>query len=390
MQTQFRFESFQPGTLTNWRWLPRWSNAARVVAAVLVVAVGISNARGQGADIPAAVVQAAGAIDGAGQAHIEKFITPNLEKMRSGKPEDVKDGRNKLIDMVSPGRGPSVSFRLAYTKALAGELEKFLDAKPAKPEDKVLVEMGQVNALVISGELAAGEVPKLLAKGRANELASVRYQAAMAAERVLAIVSKTPAPALGVPDITALLKAQGDVLKNETDLLILDKAMATLVLGATQTAFRDESLKQLDEGLLAIALKYQGKVVPDELIQGLARTASEVRGALMAVQVAGMLQATKQAAGGIPATIVWLASTSIAAKQVPFAPAGEVVRERWGQAVGASESFGSLLTKNDKAINLSGKIRTGNGSGDASFVTSSKEFIDSMKSKMGVPADRYK
>lgn len=389
MQTQSRFESLQNDTLTISRSSRRLVDAARVVAVLLAMVCGVTSVWAQGADIPASVVQSAGEIDGSGKAHIDRYIAPFLEKMRSGKPDEIKDARNKLIEMVSPGRAPSVSFRLAYTRALVNELEKFLDAKPAKPEDKSLVEMGQVNALVICGELAAGEVPKVLAKGRASDLASVRYQSAMAAERVLAIVIKEPASPLAAQEVIALLKAQGDVLKNEKDLLIIDKALSTLVLGVTQAAYRSESLKQLDEGLLVIAKMYEGKVVPDELIQALARTASDLRGAMLSVNVAAMPQADKAAAGGIPATIVWLARTSINAKQVPFAPAGASVRERWGQAVGASESFGSLLTKNNNAINLSQKVRIGNGAGDASFLGAGNDFIKSMGSQMGVPTGRY-
>lgn len=392
MLTQSRFENSKTATLSKHpqSLARRFGRAGRAMTVAMVLLCSAANTFAQGLDIPPAVVQSAGAIDGAGIAHIEKYVAPNIEKMRSGKADEVKDGRSKLIDMVSPGRAPSVSFRLAYTKALVTELDKFLDAKPAKPEDKTAVEMGQVNALVISGELAAGEVPKLLAKGRASSLVSVRYQAAAAAERILAIVNANPSPALGQADVISLLKAQGDVLKNETDLLIVDKALSTLVLGVTQTAYRSESLKQLDEGILALAMKYQGKVVPDELIQGLARTASDLRGAMLAVNVAGLAQADKQAAGGIPATIVWLARSSAETKSIPFAPAGATVRERWGQAVGASESFGSLLTKSNKAVDLSQKVRIGNGSGDASFIQTAKDFIKSLQDQMGVPATRYK
>lgn len=366
-----------------------WGAIGKSIVVLFALVCSAPGAVAQGLDIPASVVQSAGAIDGAGTASIQNYIGPNLEVMRLGKPEDVKVARNKLIEMVSPTRGPSVSFRLAYTKALLPELEKLLEAKADKPEDRIAVEMGQVNALVITGELAAGEVPKLLAIGRESTLASVRYQAAMAAERALAIVNKEVSPALGVADVNNVLKAQGDVLKNETDLLIVDKALSTLVLGAGNPSYRDEALKQLDEGLLAIAKKYSGKEVPDVLIESIARTANDLRLAFLNVtNVQALPRTTQQAAGGIPATIVWLARTCITGKQVPLAPAGSEVRERWGQAVGASESFGSLLTANKKAIGLSDKIRMGNGSGDASLVTSGNEFIKMMKDKMGVP-DRY-
>ena len=334
-------------------------------------------------DLPAGLVQQASQIDAGGEAQIREYLKQPLEMLGGDDPEKLRIGRGRILEMVGPQRSPSVPFRLAYSRVLTTELDKLMGEG----------EMAQINALVVAGELATDGAMELLEKGRKSATASVRFQAAAGAERTITLYNQgvaVNAAALAEGTTLSLLRALGETLKTEADALVLDKSMAALAAAVQNARLREEAVKQLDEGLLALGEKYKGKAVPVELLQAFGRVSSDLRQALLSVGAGGLTQNVQAGAGGIAATIAWMTNTSIKAKVIAVGAGGETIRQHVGAAVGAAESLGNFVTQNAQAFDLSAKIRRGDNAGDAEFLDASQRFVGLMQSKARVAATRYK
>jgi hypothetical protein len=295
-------------------------------------------------------------------------------------PDAIRRGRSSLLEYVSPQTAPSVSFRLAYAKVLAPELEKLLGKG----------EMAQVNALMVAGELGADVSLRLLEAGRKSPLASVRFSAAQAAERAIMIYRQGQsinATALSEPSVKELLAAQGQVLKTESDNLVIDKAMSALTAAVGVNTLREDAIKLLDEGLAELVKKHANKALPESLLEGMARTCSELRQALLALG-ANMPQGVSAASGGVAVSVVCANISAIKAQAVAVGEGGASIRTHIAAAAGAAESLGNFVTQNARGFELNAKIRKGTNADDAAFVASGQDFIKLMKEKARVPAAR--
>ena len=357
-----------------------WS-LARVAALAAGLAMG-GQSLAQVNSLPAGLIKQAGAVDAGGEGQIQQFAKTPLEQLGGEDPDAIRRGRSTLLDNVSPQTGPSVSFRLAYAKVLVPELEKLM----AKGE------MAQVNALMVAGELGADSSLRLLEQGRKSTLASVRFSAAQAAERAIVIYRQgqaVNATALSERAVKDLLAAQGTVLKTESDHLVADKAMSVLTAAVSVNSLREDAIKQLDEGLAELVKKHAGKALPEPVLEGMARTAAELRQALLAVGGGNaMPQAVSTGSAGVAVSIACANISSIKAKAVAVGAAGDGIRTHIGAAAGAAESLGNFVTQNASGFGLSDKVRKGTNADDAAFVASAQDFIKLMKDKARVPAAR--
>lgn len=220
--------------------------------ACMAACLGISTARAQ-SDLPADLVVKPTSLTADERATVRGLVDQAIPLLTSDNAAGIKRARAALRKpLVNPS--VSVSFRLAYSEALAPALEQVL-----RSDDTV----ARVNALRIAGEVATERAAQLAVRSLDDPDPTVRYTAAYALGLTFTAIQNTT-PAMTQDQATRLIRALGARLAVETDAFVLDRIIRSLGAAARIRRERMDQLRPqaIDEICEQVGLRMRQPVEP--------------------------------------------------------------------------------------------------------------------------------
>ncbi len=195
----------------------------------LLVALGLSicvpaalpswgGAFAQSVTIPDSVIVSSSPLGPNEQDLIVRFVRENVADLTGDDPEAAGLARNRLLAPLEKD-AIGVPFRLAYSNALC------LQVEPLAGDERELV---SINALRLLGEVATDRATNSLEPALDHIGTGVRYTAVYSIGRTFDAVA-TESPAVAPARVRALIDRLAELIRNEPEPWILDRAVRTMI-----------------------------------------------------------------------------------------------------------------------------------------------------------------
>ncbi|MFO0831163.1 MAG: hypothetical protein U0637_04870 [Phycisphaerales bacterium] len=245
------------------------------VVVALALLAGVARVHAQ-FGLPAEVTQSATPLTDAQKAQLDQHLDAQFARIQSKELDKVKQaqevmaGRRAVIEPLTAQA--SVPFRLSYAEKLEPRLKALIENGS---------EMQQVNALVISAELGTNRSLTLIAMGRTNAAASIRFQAAAATRRFLDSLVGVQSPAVNENDLKRLLQDTANAMTAEKDPQVTAGQIAALSAGLALPSVRQNAADRLGDAVAGIACRAKGDALHPRVLESVMTSLDGLRGQLL-------------------------------------------------------------------------------------------------------------
>lgn len=336
--------------------------------------------------LPAEIVAKA-ELNASDQAAVTAWVNGLMPGLSSADVRQIKNTRDGLLSKLSADAKPSVSFRIAMSKAAASALSALVKDKR---------EIVAVNALRVAGEIADPNMMPLLRDGLADARSPVKYGALFGIARAYDAAAG-PQPALNPADIRSAMKLVKAEAERTAEPRIVDGAVLVFEAATHLNAGAMAGLRSEAIGEMSVVVHAQvGRVLkaPDDkpigadMLAPMLRAASVARSAMTQVNVAAPLAPQGAIdAGGIAGDVLLLAAKEM--QQADWKKRQASLE----QLVGAAESAlflaeAQLGNGQAQQVGLVDALKSGDA---AAFKAKVDAVIQRLtKPPFGFPAERFK
>lgn len=309
---------------------------------------------------------------------IREFVDAQINALKQT-PEQTMKARDALLAPLARNNNPSNAFRLRFASTLSAKLTDVLRSGS---------EMQQVNALVIAGELATSDGLAIIRAGRESKIASVRYQAAAAAKRTVAVLSTITPPTIDPVVFAGMLKDLSTQLTKETDVIVIDETLAALTQALDLEQSRESATKELAAAFAHLTTAAGKKPADAAVGQALLRASDKLRD--VATRARGATPDFHKACAQIGATSIAHGARLVKAKALAQ-DANDETRKLVSQLAGSGETLlltaGQGMQRTLSQEGVAGKLAKATVAGDVEFAESAKRLLDAAKAApIAVPA----
>jgi hypothetical protein len=216
----------------------------------------------------------------------------------------------------------------------------------------------------------------------------VRYQAAAAAKRTIAVLSTVTPPTIDRLAVGTMLKELSTQVTKEADSIVVDELLAALTQGLDLELNRDDAVKELAGAIAHVATKAGKKPAEAVLGQALLRSADKL--SEVVTRGRGLSPEFHRSSAQIGAVLIAHGGRLAQAKAMTQS-ADDETRKLLVKLSGTAETLlltaGDNLQRRPTQEGLATKLGKGSAAGDAEFIEAAKRLIETAKgAPFSVPA----